>query len=312
MKRRTWARNAAELAAVILFEWIVQCFSLPAALAGVRKLGSLAFRLSKYRARACRQLSEAFPDWPPDRVEAVAGRCFGSLASTLVEALRLPRRRLNPEQLAEFVEVTLDPESMRAVRSGQGVLFVTAHLGNWELAPWALNIHGIPIVSVARPLENPLLDERALKIRHRQGQRVLSKRGALLGISRSLKEGLPVGLVVDQDARQEGIFVPFFGKLASTYDSVAAMALRYRCPIVSGYVVRQKRPGTFLAVMDAPIPGDNLPADPEAAKRELTARMNLRIESYVRQYPDQWIWHYNRWKTRPPEESVGAQARPNR
>lgn len=300
-RRRPLAREAAEFAAAILAEWIAQCATPAAAVAFGRRAGRLLFARKRYPARALEHLRLAFPEWSEARRARLARRAFANMGAVPVEALRILRGLMSPAVFDRLVEVRVDPEAAAALAAGRGAVFVTAHLGNWELLPLVGRRLGISIVSVGRAQDNRLLDRRIGAWRRRLGQTVVEKHGALRVLGRALRAGRSVALVVDQDARDEGVFVPFFGRLCSTYDSAAALALRFGVPLVPAFLIR--RPGgRFLARVERPVSRDGLPADPGEARLSLTARMNERIESCVRRHPDQWIWHYRRWKTRPPEE----------
>ncbi len=301
MARRILARDAAEFAAAVLVEWVANCLTERAAEVLARGLGRMIFNRKHYPARARAHLRLAFPRWPEAKIDLCVRRCFENAALVPVESFRLLRRLKDPDEFKRRVALEADPAAWGAVSSGKGAILVTAHLGNWELAATMLTHQGISLMSVARPQENRFLYRRIQRWRRRLGQRVVDKQGALFTLARHLARGGNVALIVDQDARREGIFVPFFGRLCSTYDSAAALALRFGRPIIPAFFVRRDG-GGFVAVLAPPVPIDGLPADKAEARRELTARMNGEIERFVRAHPDQWIWHYRRWKTRPLEK----------
>lgn len=301
MARRSAARDAAEFAGAILLEWIVNLLSERAALAFAERLGRLFFARKRYAERAVEHLRLAFPGWSDARIRRTVRASFANQTKVVVEALRHARRLRDPGVFARTVRFSADPAGWAEVSSGRGTVMVTAHLGNWELASCIVTHAGLPLVGVARPQANRFIYARIERARKRMGHRLLDKKGALLSLVRSLRKGENVAMVVDQDARKEGIFVPFFGRLCSTYDSPAALALRTRRPIVPAFFLRRER-GTYEARVEPPIPMDDLPADGPESRRILTARMNERIERAIRADPEQWLWNYRRWKTRPPGE----------
>jgi KDO2-lipid IV(A) lauroyltransferase len=179
-------------------------------------------------------------------------------------------------------------------------LVLTAHLGNWELLTLCPVLTGYPLTVVARALDSPALAAWADRLRRAAGVEVVDKREALRPVLEALRRGRLVGVLLDQNAsRREGVFVPFFGRLASTSRAVAVLALRTSTPVVPAFT-RRLGPGrhqiTIEPVLDLPAT-----ADPDAIER-LTARCTAVIEAAVRASPEQWLWMHDRWKTRPPGE----------
>ncbi len=301
MAKRTRARDAIEFAGAILLEWVAAALPERAALSLAGSLGRLLLARKRYAERAAEHLKLAFPDWSDARIRRTILASFENQARVPMEAFRHARRLKNPDVFRREVRLDADPAAWEAAASGKGVIFVTAHLGNWELSPSIVTHAGIPLASVGRPQENGWIYDRIARLRARLGQRMIPKKGALLVLMRTLKRGGNLALVVDQDARKEGIFIPFFGRLCSTYDSAAALALRTRRPIISGFLVRHPE-GGFTGRLDPPIPMEDLTRDDSENRRILTTRMNERIEAAIRRNPEQWIWNYRRWKTRPPGE----------
>jgi KDO2-lipid IV(A) lauroyltransferase len=154
---------------------------------------------------------------------------------------------------------------------------------------------------VARALDRPSLDAWADRLRRTTGVEVVDKRQALRPVLEALRRGRLVGVLLDQNAsRREGVFVPFFGRLASTSRSIAVLALRTRTPIVPVFA-RRLAPGRHEITIhpELPLP----PAGDEGAIRTLTAQCTAAIEAAIRGAPDQWLWCHDRWRTRPPGES---------
>jgi KDO2-lipid IV(A) lauroyltransferase len=194
-------------------------------------------------------------------------------------------------------------EHVRAVLDRHGrALVLTAHLGNWELLTLAPALTGYPLTVVARALDSPWLDAWADRLRRTAGVEVVDKRAALRPVLDALRRGRLVGVLLDQNAsRREGVFVPFFGRLASTSRAMAVLALRTRTPVVPAFT-RRLAPGrheiTIHPALGLPDAGD------EDAVRSLTADCTAAIEAAVRATPEQWLWSHDRWRTRPPEEKA--------
>ena len=211
--------------------------------------------------------------------------------------------------LARPLEVTLARvridglEHLRAVMDTHGrALLLTAHLGNWELLPAANRVTGYPLSVVMRPLDARWLDALATRLRQKTSVDLIDKRAALRPVLRALAGRGMVGILLDQNAsRREGVFVPFFGRSASTSKSLAVLAIRTGTPIVPTFI-RREDTGVHRIVVRPALPLPDTGAL-EAAVVALTARCTEAIETAVRETPEQWLWMHNRWRTRPPEES---------
>jgi KDO2-lipid IV(A) lauroyltransferase len=239
----------------------------------------------------------AFPDLPTATRRRLARQAWQHLGMTLVELARFLDRPLD----ATLSELTIDGlEHLRPVMATHGrALMLTAHLGNWEYLAASHRLMGYPLAIVVRPLDSPALDELAAAMRRKTGAELIDKRGALRPVLEALRRGGLVGILLDQNAtRREGIFVPFFGRPASTSRSLALLALRTGTPIVPIFIQREGI-GRHRVVIEPPLPVPE-PNDFEGAIVELTARCNEAIEAAVRRTPEQWLWSHDRWRTRPP------------
>jgi KDO2-lipid IV(A) lauroyltransferase len=153
---------------------------------------------------------------------------------------------------------------------------------------------------VARALDSASLGAWADRLRHAAGVEVVDKRQALRPVLAALRRGRLVGVLLDQNtARREGVFVPFFGRLASTSRSVALLAVRTSTPVVPAFT-RRVAPGRHLITI---YPALAVPeGKDDDAVLALTARCTEAIENAVRANPEQWLWAHDRWRTRPPSE----------
>jgi KDO2-lipid IV(A) lauroyltransferase len=217
---------------------------------------------------------------------------------TIVELARVLARPLQ----TTLDEMTMDGgEHLHGVMAEHGrALMLTAHLGNWEYLSAAHRIAGYPLAVVVRPLDAPVLQALADTMRRKTGVEIIDKRGALRPVLEALRRGRMIGILLDQNtSRREGVFVPFFGRAASTSRSMALLALRTRTPIVPIFI-RREGPGRHRVVIEPPVPVPASTNDMEEAVVELTARCTAVIERAVRQTPEQWLWVHDRWRTRPP------------
>jgi KDO2-lipid IV(A) lauroyltransferase len=193
-------------------------------------------------------------------------------------------------------------EHLDAARASHGrALLLTAHLGNWELLTLANRLVGYPLTVVVRPLDSAAMNAAAERLRRKTGVEIIAKRDALRPVLAALRQGRVVGVLLDQNAsRREGVFVPFFGRLASTSRSLAVLSVRTRTPIVPVFI-RREAAGRHRVVIQPALPAPRT-TDVEASILELTARCTAAIEAAVRETPEQWLWIHDRWRTRPPEE----------
>lgn len=183
-----------------------------------------------------------------------------------------------------------------AMARGKGLLFATAHLGNWELSAFAHALMAAPMNVVVRPLDNAIIDGIVEERRSLSGNTLLSKRDFARSILQALKKNQAVGILMDQNtAAENGVFVPFFGKLACTNTTFAKLAARSGAAVIPGFAVwnavERKYVLKFYPAVE--ITGD---------ETEDTARIAASIETAIRECPDQWLWIHRRWKTRPPGE----------
>jgi KDO2-lipid IV(A) lauroyltransferase len=260
-------------------------------------LGGLAYRLLPGRRRvALANLALAFGAGLPARDRVTTARAsFQHLGMTAVECCRLFFGR--PGEVLAAVRVEGVEHVKAALAEGRGAFYLTAHFGNWELLAASHQLTGLPLSVVVRPLDNPLLEGVLARARERHGVRAIPKRVAIGGIRAALARGECVGILLDQNAGPSGVFVPFFGQLASTSRSLALLTLRTGAPVLPAFI-RRLPGGDHEVTIEPPVPlvrtGDR-GRDVEVN----TARFTEVIEHWVRSCPEQWFWVHRRWKTRP-------------
>ena len=214
---------------------------------------------------------------------------------------------------ADYVELTdfRDVLALLMRREG-GLIMLTGHYGNWEILGYVLATLGFDTTSVARPLDNPYVNDWLLGTRERNGQRIIDKKGATPIITGVLDAHGAIGIIADQNAGPKGIFVDFFGRKAATYKSIGLLAMQYRIPVVIGYARRVQNQFKFkVGAQDIIYPADwDAQDDP---LRYITQRYTKAIEDFIRADPGQYLWVHRRWKTRPKGEAaevVRLNARP--
>ncbi len=176
-----------------------------------------------------------------------------------------------------------------------GCIFVSPHLGNWELLPYVSALIGIPLVIVMRPLDNPYLERAVLSSRIASGQLMIPKMNAMFSLERLLRKGKSVGMLPDQSTSR-GLRVDFFGTSATVTPIPALLALRHRRPVVVVAACRTNDPYYFEGFVSDPIWPENGRTDERFEIERISREINLKMEEIIRRFPEQYLWMHNRWK----------------
>ena len=278
---------------------IVYALPVSVVLAGARLAGSLIYRLDRrHRQIAHDNIRASFPDMPETEIARIARASLQEICLLAAETM-FTTRLIRLDTWRRHIELANFTEALELlVRKERGVIMLTGHFGNWEILGYTLATLGIPSSVVARPLDNPYVNDWLLGVREKKGQRVIDKKGATAEVAEVLERGEAIAFIADQDAGKKGMFVDFFGRPASTFKSIALLAMHYEVPIVVGYA--QRLPGVFrflAGVQEIIHPSQWKHA--EDPQRWITQRFTTAIESIVRQAPEQYWWAHRRWKTRP-------------
>lgn len=261
-----------------------------------RAIGALAWAFGRRdRGRALAHVALAFPDLAPPVRRALAHASFRHQGENLAECLHLLGR--DCAEVAAHVDVE-GWENVEAARAGgRPILILTGHCGNWELLAALINCRGLGMAVVARPLEDPPLQALLAGLRARFGTATIERgsEGAARAILGRLRRGGALGMLIDQDTKVDGVWVPFFGRPAFTPVGPAKIALRQGAAVIPAFIERQDD-GRHLARF---LPPMDLPQDP----REATAVMTQAVEDQVRRRPEQWVWMHRRWRRQPPPTS---------
>ncbi len=255
-------------------------------------------------ARAVDNIRASFPQWSDERVQQVARASIRHMFQVfMVDSFIMPRS-LTPTSWPQAIEVGEIGPGLELLLSDQAAIFLTGHFGNWELLGFTLATIGFPLHAIARPLDNPLLNRWLLGVREARGMRVITKWGATPQMLKLLEGGGRVAFIADQNAGDDGLFVPFFGRMASCYKSIGLLALRYRVPVVAGAAIRVGQAFRYrVEATDVIRPAEWL--DHPDPLFYITARYARAIETMVRKAPEQYLWIHRRWKSRPRYEREG-------
>jgi KDO2-lipid IV(A) lauroyltransferase len=260
-------------------------------------LGRILFNVAKkHRRIAMDNLTYAFGhEKQPEEIEKIARQVFISLVKVVFEIGW--SLQLNERHFAEHFKIDGYHHIKNAYEKGRGVLALTAHFGNWELLTIIAAMIQFPLNIVVRPLDFKPLDHFIFQLRTRFGGKIIPKKRSFRTIIKCLNRGEMVGLLMDQNVDwYEGVFVDFMGHRACTNKGLTLLALKTGAPVVPVFIIREKK--GFRAEFGSEIPflktGDKQ-KDIEVNTREY----NRIIENMIRQFPDQWFWIHQRWKTKP-------------
>ncbi|HEV8630688.1 MAG TPA: lysophospholipid acyltransferase family protein, partial [Thermoanaerobaculia bacterium] len=252
-------------------------------------LGKLAWPLARRdRRRTLEHLAIAFPALAPAERRRIGRACFAHFGTTLLECLRLLGG--DCAEVGRWVRMEGREEIEALRRAGRSILILTGHCGNWELLAAAIPCAGLPLTTVAREAREPQLDAVLAQLRARYGTHTIARGSAAAAreLLRALRGDGALGMLIDQDTRVEGAWVPFFGKPAFTPLGAAQIALRQGVAVVPTFIERLAD-GSHLARYHPPL---ELPDDPV----EATAVMTRCIEEQIRRRPEQWVWMHRRWR----------------
>ena len=276
---------------------------LPRALA--RPLAAALFQIlywltPKLRRVADQNLRMAIPKLSAFERKKISRNLYGSLARMLVECAHFPS--LKPDSAHRLVSYDGLETYDAALAKGRGVIFLTAHLGAWELGAFAHGLKGYRLHVVYRALDNPLLNQLVNHYRSLCGNLLIEKRESARSVLAALTRNETIGILADQNTlAEEGVFVDFFGIPACMTAGVARIALHSGAAVVPAFCVWDSEQRRFRIFYE-PALGFTVTGDSERDVQSATQQMADVVERYVRKYPEQWLWIHRRWKTRPTGE----------
>jgi KDO2-lipid IV(A) lauroyltransferase len=270
-----------------------------------RWVGSAAGTLVRLASSRLRQvgllnLQMAFPEKTEAERRTILRGVYRSLGWQAAEFCKMPR--YTAAEASKFIRYDGLEHYLQAQARGRGVLVLTGHLGAWELSSYYHSLMGHPMGMVIRRLDNPRVDAFVNAIRCRHGNRVLHKDDFARGLLTAMHRGETVGILMDTNMTPpQGVFVPYFGVPACTATALARIALKSGAAVVPGFLLWEEAENRYVLRFGNTLP---LIQTGDAAQDILanTALFTATIESYVRRYPEQWLWLHRRWKTRPEGE----------
>lgn len=271
-----------------------------------RFVGWLAFTLGIRLRVALENLTHAWPDMSDAERRRIARGAYLTMARVVLESID---EKEHLETWWEDSEREVKGEAWEALKAsvakGQGALLVTAHFGNWERAGKMLLRRGIPLNALVRPLKGAL-NMRIVDNRIAAGAGLIYPKGAIATAQEAVRLGESVLMLLDQALpAKAAVFVPFFGRPASTTPAMAAVARRTGAPVFVVMGIRDESGRKLRLEVEGPIPVPEGLGEQDAITAH-TAAVTAVLEKYVRRYPDQWLWLHRRWKVQPPSQAPAA------
>lgn len=270
------------------------------ALWGGAFLGRIAYKsLKREREKAERNFTLAFGnEYTAWQKSEILSRSFENLGKSLVEVLKF--KQIHSKNIDRFVTLEGEENLKKAFSKQKGIVFVTAHFGNWELMGITLAIKGYRTNVIAAPLYDSRLDRIMNRFRLIHGVETITRGGekGARKILSALKKNQILGLLIDQDIDAEGVFVEFFNQKAFTPSGAASLALKSGAAVILGFIHREDD-DRHRIIFNGPV---ELIRRGELAQdiHDNTALFTKAIEENIRKHPDQWVWMHNRWQTRDP------------
>src|SRR5262245_4562014 len=294
---KEWLAYAVAWSVLKVVGWLPRSLARTAGAA----VASLLLALSpKLRKIAEFNLRLAFRDWSDAKRQDTIRAMTRSLGWMAAEFARMPQ--YSRKNIEEVIVLDGHENFLEGHRRSKGVLFLTAHIGAWELSSYAHALYGYPLHYMARPLDNVRLDKLVNRYRGLSGNAQIFKNESARAMLKILRDAGTIGILADQNTMpQEGVFVDFFGTRACTTAGIARVALHTGAAVVPGYAVWDAALKKYRLRFEPPLELVRT-GDTERDIAENTQLFAKVTEDIVRKYPEQWVWIHARWKTRPHGE----------
>jgi len=262
-------------------------------------LGGLAYLLdARHRRIVRRNLQFAHPGWSLDKTKKISLKTFQSMGITVLEICQMTC--FSKKDILQKVRIKGKENLLNTIKSPKGVIMISAHIGNWEMCSLFLSCYMQKSVVVVAQNQPNIIERIIHKLRTSTGNTIISKKGAMSKLVRTLRKGKMVGLLIDQGtSRGDGVNVTFFGRNTYSTHAASLLAARYNCPVLPVYCIRESD-AELTVVVEPPLKlykTDEVRSDLQTN----TQIMTDSVEKIVRLYPEQWLWFHKRWKRLYPE-----------
>jgi KDO2-lipid IV(A) lauroyltransferase len=287
-------QNLIEYFLFILLVRFFQLFGLEKARLFSKPLAFIFFNVIPIRkSTVIENLKKAFPEYSEKKIHKIAFNCYNSFTIVLIEIICLPR--IKKEKLKLLMDCPQIQLLLDANSKGKGMIVLTAHFGNWEIGAASIGVHlGLPLHVVAKDQRNPYITNWLNRMREKSGNTVTPLGVSIKNVYKELKNRNVLGIVGDQRGPREGMRINFFNKMTAIYSGTALMAVKTGSPVAVGITVRQ--PDFKYKVFFEIIEPENLNGTDEDKAFKINQKYFSILESYIRQYPEQWFWMHKIWK----------------
>lgn len=287
-------KNKLEYIAFIGIAKIVQLLGYKRLHIPAKILSFLFYDLLKLRRNVVfKNLKIAFPNKSDGELISIAEKSYYHFSRLVLEIMCIPK--MSKDELYARVTCKEIPELKEIYNEGRGLIFLTAHFGNWEYGAISVPMQmGTIMYPIVKPQRNPYVTDWLKKMRETHGNRVIPLGMSIRDIYKVLKDGKLLGVVGDQRGPKGGMRVKLFGRDTSIYGGTAELVLKLKVPIFVLFAVRIE--GSQFTAFTEQIEIDNLPEEYDEQVKEINQRYMNLLEKYVRLYPEQWFWMHNIWK----------------
>jgi KDO2-lipid IV(A) lauroyltransferase len=293
MPKRTKLQDYAEYIALKIVIFFIRLFPFSFAVKVGEVIGVVSYySVSFRRSHVISMLTQSFPEKSQKEIELITRNTYKNFARTVIEIIFFPT--MPDDKIKKLLVCTNEHLVKESYAAGKGTIFMSAHLGNWELTALAYS-KIYPMSVVVANQSNVLVDKMMDNVRTNQGFSTISRDGmAFRDVMKALKRNEIVAFLADQDAGYGGIFIPFFGRLTSTPKGAALFALKAKCPIIIALGIRQKNGVMKVEFTQVPMPNSG---DLNNNIEIINTFYLKKLEDIVRRYPEQWFWFHRKWKT---------------
>nr|MDA3792303.1 lysophospholipid acyltransferase family protein [Elusimicrobiota bacterium] len=244
----------------------------------------------RYRKSTGYNIRKAFKNISPLEVRKIRDDSYKNMGVNIVDFALMNFR--SKRFWMKKIKISGNRHLEDNIKDGKGVVFLTAHIGNWELLGGYLSMIGYPINVIARGMTDDIMDRLLVRLRALRGVNIIYRTGTgnMKKMMKVLKAGNVLGILMDQDTKVGGVFVDFFGRPAYTPTAVAQFGKLDNTVIIPGFIYRRED-YTYRVVIDSPI-------KKEGSLAEQTQRHTKIIENFISKHPAQWVWMHRRWKTK--------------
>jgi len=292
-------RERLEYIFVKLFLWLAKVLPKSFIYSLVKVITLLVYHLDKKRRNlTIKNLKMAFPEKNMKDITELSKSVYVELSKTITEILLMFIGKFDIDKVVRNYDEAKNKLEDIAKNSKNGIIVMTAHFSNWELAAHFLAKHGLPMLAIGRKGNNKLIDLNiTTPFREQYGNNAVSKKKAMIAMIKRLKKSGNIGLLIDQKSGSlNSVKIDFFGKPAETTLSIASLKLKFDSLVVPIFIARQSD-GSYEMIINEPIDyvADEI-EDKEKKLELMTLKYNQAIENMIRQYPSQWFWMHNRWR----------------